>query len=305
MARQEVSRGELTWIHMYEPTREDFEFLQGLHSFDEIVMDYISSPTLHPSLEEFGDNIYFILHFPVIFRTNGHNRAVEVDFLMTKNALITCTYERYEQLEKLFERCQGDEALRSKYFRSHSGYILYLVLEQLYQRMIEDRDYIEKSIDLLEQNIFSAADERLVEDISQVARDILDFRRVFKTQSSVLVLLPQALERMLGKDSIPKFTNIVVTQSRIEQLLDSHKETIDSLLATHTALVDSRTSRIVKVLTVFSAIILPLSLVTGIWGMNQRLLPLRDGDYDFWIVVAIMASIGVALMAIFRWARWI
>ena len=304
MSRAEVSAGNLKWIHIDKPKKEDFVFLQELHPFDPIVMDYVSTPTLHPSLEEFGDNVYFILHFPVIYQTQRHNKTAEVDFLMTKSVLITITYERYERLEKLFASCEEDQALRSRYFRSHSGYILYLILERLYQQMINDRDHIEKSIDALERDLFSSEDEMLVERISEVGRDILDFRRVFKTQSSVLALLPNALERMLGGDSIPKFSNVIVTQARIEQLLDSHKETIDTLLATHRTLADSRTSRILKVLTLFSAIILPLSLVAGIWGMNQRFLPLRDGPNDFWVVIAIMLTIAMALALIFRRAKW-
>ena len=304
MSRAEISIGNIRWVHINQPSADDIAFVRNAHSFDEIVISYISSPTLHPSLEEFGDNVYFILHFPIIYTTDERNKTIEIDFLMTKNTLITFTYEKYERLETLFNRCEQDQALRNTYFRSHSGYILYFILEQLYQAMIRDRDYIEESIDTLEQDVFSTADETLIERISSVARDVLDFRRVFKMQGSVMGLLPQALEKMLGKESIPKFTNIVIAHDRIVQLMDSHKETIDSLQTTNASLVDKKISHIVKTLTIFSAILLPLSLIAGIWGMNHEFIPLRDGPNDFWIVLALMALLTGTLLLIFKRSKW-
>lgn len=225
MARQEISHGGLRWIHVHQPTADDLAFIRSLHSFDEIVMDYVAFPTLHPSLEEFGDNVYFILHFPVIYHTHEHNKIIEIDFLMTKTVMVTVTYEPYERLEELYAQCTQREELMRKYFRSHSGYIMFMILEFLYKHMIEDRDSIEKTIDTLERDIFSTPDEALVERIADVSRDVLDFRRIFDSQGSVVELLPRAMERLFGENSIPKFTSLVVTHGRVRGLLDNHKET--------------------------------------------------------------------------------
>lgn len=305
MPRQEIALGGLRWIHVNQPTAEDLAFVKSLHAFDSIVLDYLASPTLHPSLEEFGDHIFFILHFPIIFRSDHPNRAVEVDFLLTKDLIITFTYGHYQRLETLFEHCQTDAHRQARYFRVHSGYILYMILERLYHLMIRDRDYIEKSINKLERAIFAKADESLVERISNLMRDILDFRRVFSTQDSILTHLPKALRRLYGTSSTPKFTNIMVTHDRIHMLIDNHKETIDSLQTTYRSIIDNRISRIVKVLTIFSAIILPMSLIASIWGMNQRALPLAKGPLDFWIVLSLMALTALTMIAAFKRARWL
>lgn len=305
MPRQEIEAGGLRWVHIHQPTEDDLVFVKNLHPFDEIVLDYLVSPTLHPSLEEFGDHLFFILHFPIIFRSDTPNRAVEVDFLLTKRMLITFTYERYQRLETLFQNCQEEERLRAKYFRTHSGYILFMVLERLYRLMIRDRDYMEKSINKLERAIFRRADERLVERISQLMRDILDFRRVFRTQGNVLMHLPKALRRLFGMSSTPQFTSIIVTHDRIQTLIDNHKDTIDALQTTYRSLVDNRISRIVKVLTIFSAIILPMSLVASLWGMNLQSLPLQDGPYGFLVVLGLMLLVALALIWGFTRARWL
>lgn len=305
MPRQEIAQGGLRWIHINQPTAEDITFIKSLHAFDTIVLDYVSSPTLHPSLEEFGDHIFFILHFPIIFRSEHPNRAIEVDFLLTKNLIITLTYEHYQRLETLFKHGQTDARLQARYFRSHSGYVLYMILERLYHLMIRDRDYIEKSISKLERAIFAKADESLVERISSLMRDILDFRRVFSTQDSILKHLPKALRRLYGTSPGPQFTNILVTHDRLRMLIDNHKETIDALQTTYRSLIDNRISRIVKVLTIFSAIILPMSLIASIWGMNQQFMPLRDGPYDFWIVISLILGIALVMIFALKRARWL
>ena len=84
-----------------------------------------------------------------------------------------------------------------------------------------------------------------------------------------------------------------------------NKETLDSLQATYTALVDNRISRIIKVLTIFSATLLPLSLITGIWGMNHAVIPLRDGINDFWIVLGGMATVAGGMLAVFKFSKWL
>ena len=80
---------------------------------------------------------------------------------------------------------------------------------------------------------------------------------------------------------------------------------MDVLYETQTSLMADHISQIMRVLTIFSAIILPLSLVTSIWGMNHEVMPLRDGPLAFWLVIALMGLVGVGLLFFFRKKRWL
>lgn len=305
MPYREITVEKIRWIHVHQPTPADLAFVRGVHAFDETVLDYLSSPTLHPSLEEFESYIFFILHFPIIYRSHKHNQSIEVDFLFTKEILITLTYERYDRLEALFRRCSRDSEIQAKHFHGNTGFLLYFIVNQLYQRMIKDRDYIEQAIDTLENKIFADPSHTRVEEIANLRRDILDFRRIFGTQGNILELLPRAVQHLLGKPSLGRFANLLVTQNRIQRLIDNHQETIDALQDSYQALVQSRTSRIIQTLTIFSAIMLPLSFVAGLWGMNQEFMPLRDGPYDFWLVLGLMVIVASAMFFIFRRFRWL
>ncbi len=305
MPRQEIETNGLRWVHINKPNDNDLRYLENEHHLDQIVIQAIATPTAHPALEEFSNSIYFVLHFPIIYPTKRHNSSIEIDFVLTSRALITITYQRYSRLEDLWQKCKTDQHIQAQYWRIHSGYILYLVLDRLYQIMIDYEDFIDKELVNLEKEIFSSPRHSLLEKITYVVRDILDFRRIFATQGDVLQLLPPELKRLHGKDTVPRFANLLVTQSRVQRLIDNHKDTVDSLHETYESLIGSRISRIVTVLTLFSGFILPMSLIASIWGMNHQVMPLRDGLYDFWLILGLMFLTGIILFLGFKRARWI
>lgn len=305
MPQQEIVEHNLRWIHLSQPTAADIASIKDLHPFHETVVEYLRAETLHPMLEEFGEYLYFILHVPLIYRSNRANASVEIDFLLTKNLLVTVTYHRCPPLEQLFKQYTADAQQRARHMRNNSGFLVYGILDHLLRALITDHDYIDEAITKLERRIFDHPDDRLVADTANVRRDVLDLRRVFTMQSTVLTLLPAAMRRLLGTSTLPRFTNLVVTHDRIAQLITNHKDTVDALHDTHQALVASRTSQIVRLLTIFSATLLPLSLVASIWGMNHAAMPLRDGRYDFWLVVGLMVVLATGLLVAFRKVRWL
>jgi len=112
-------------------------------------------------------------------------------------------------------------------------------------------------------------------------------------------------EQFYGHSVGPYFADVLSTEERFENLVENQRETIEMLHHTNESLLSSRISNIMAVLTVFSAIVLPLNLIASIWGMNQQIMPLRDGRYDFWIVVGIMAVLLFVLVLFFKKKRWL
>lgn len=303
---RDISANGIQWINISRAEAADLQRLRSEHNFHQIVIDYIASPTLHPILEQFDDYLYFILHFPIIYNNDQENQAVEVDFLVTAKALITITYDDFPQLQDIFEKCIKNEADREKYFHANTGFLLYGLLDQLFVFMLKERDYIANGLMDLEKLVFARRPGvDLVEQIANLRRDILDFRRSFMMQATVCRMLPEAIRQLHGGATVPKFVNVTVTQDRMRQLMDSHKEMIESLHDTYEALVSNRLSQIMKVLTVMSAILMSMSLLAAVWGMNHRWMPLRDGAWDFWLTVGAMAVIGLFMFILFRRKKWL
>ena len=171
--------------------------------------------------------------------------------------------------------------------------------------LIHDLDFIEGEVRRIEDIIFAKQGPDIVEDISHARRDILDFRRILLPSEQVLKQLPEIAKKFYGDEMEPYFADILTAEGKIQHLIENHKETIEALNATHESLLSNKISGIITVLTVFSAVIMPLNLIASIWGMNQRFMPLRDGLYDFWIVMASMGVMLAIFLALFRYKRWI
>lgn len=305
MAKRVFQKNNLTWIHISQPSQQDFDHLSSAFNFHPLVSESIISPTLHPALEEYKDHLFLILHFPIIFREKVANIAMEVDFIVTKNTIITITYQPYKRLEEFFDKIAEDQETQKRFYNHTAGKLVYGIIDWLLNSLIHDVDFLDAEITRIEDEIFEMPSHQIVEDISHARRDVLDFRRIITATQPVLEILPQAAVKFYGEDMDPYFTDLVTTEHRIRHLVENHKETIEALNATHESLLSSRTSSVVGVLTVFSAILLPLNLIASLWGMNYDYLPLASHPYGFWILAGAMVFIAAVLVAIFRHKRWL
>src|SRR3989344_4530001 len=305
MRKEVLEINKAKWIHIKKPSKDDIKFIKSSFLFHRLVMESINQPTLHPAVDEYGDHLFFILHFPVIYRERIANKAAEVDFLVTKNLLITVTYHTYDRLEELFEKLNQDEELRAKFAAHSTGPLVYGLLDWLLGSLIHDLDFIEAEVTRIEDKIFKKQGPEMVEDISHARRDILDFRRILLPSEMVLKTLPDTAKKFYGEAMEPYFADLITVEGKIQHMIENHKETIEALNATHESMLSNRISGIITLLTIFSAIIMPLNLIASIWGMNHAYLPLRDGPYDFWLIIGVMSVFLIAFIFIFRRKNWI
>lgn len=306
MARKECSINGIRWIAVEKPSSDDLSFIAGLFDYHPFIMESIDAPTLHPLVESFSGHLFLILHFPLIERNKEPNHIVEVDCLITKNLLVTITYRPFDRLDAIFKTVQESPVIRRQLARKHTDFLIYHIIDRLFKKQFEDLDYFEKEVTEIENKIFKENERLTVEDISHTRKDIIDFRRPLMPQSAVLHAFIEKATSLYGKKSmVPYWTDLLTSEDRIRNLIDNQKETMDVLYQTNESLLSSKLSRIIAVLTIFSAVILPLNLISSIWGMNQRILPLRDGPDDFWILIGAMAAVAALLLLYFRKKRWL
>lgn len=305
MARRLFEKNGLKWLRVNEPTSEDFEYIKTVFRFHPLVIETITAPTLHPEIAAYRDHLFLILHFPIIFRDQVANAVAEVDFLITKKIIVTLTYRSHPRLEEFFEKISKDSRLQRRFVKEHSGELLYGIIDYLLGSLIHDLDFLEEQVTGIEEEIFENRRPTLVEEISKARRNILDFRRITSPMQTVLNLLPQIGSKFYGKEMEPYFTDLLASESKIRHLIENHKETIEALQETNESLLSNQISQIIKLLTIFSAILLPLNLIASVWGMNQKSLPLSGGAHDFWIIISAMIAVALLLIAFFHGKKWL
>src|SRR5439155_6268154 len=144
----------------------------------------------------------------------------------------------------------------------------------------------------------------VVRDLSNVKQEIISYRKIIKPERSTLRVLEARTQRFLPQDLEVYFDDIVDAAERIWDLLDNYKEVVDGLEDTSESVISHRQNDILRILTVFSVVLLPLTLITGIFGMNVH-FPGFDTAAAFWAIVGFMVATGIGLVAFFRFKRWL
>jgi magnesium transporter len=304
---QKIKIQNLTWIDIVDPDKKDIEYLKQNFNFHPLVINELLTPTLRPKVEHYDHYLYMVLHFPIYHPKEKTSKSMEVDFLITPNILITVRYSKIQPLTEFWKKCEAGE--NKPFIENSSASLLYSMLQELNNFSFRQIDHITQKIDSLEKEIFnnkkSKKEEKLVEDISIIRRDVLDFRRSLKPQHSILESLKLKGVEFFGKSTEPYFNDIIGDGMRVWNLLENHKETIESLQEANDSLISNKTNRIMKVLTLFAVIVFPLTLLAAVFGMNAKHLPIIGMRYDFWIIIGILFVVAIFLLIIFKAKKWL
>jgi magnesium transporter len=220
--------------------------------------------------------------------------------------LVTIPNQPLQPVAYLFDRCRQKEELREQLFSKGSGFLLYRIIDDSFDYCFPMLRKIGNKLDALEDEIFEGRSEDIVRDISNAKQEIINFRKVIRPQRTVLRDLEKLKQRFLAPDMDLEiyFDDIVDAHERIWDMLENYKEVIEGLEDTNESVISHRVNDILRVLTAFSVIVLPLTLIASLWGMNVG-VPGEGDTEDFWAIVGGMAVILVGMLAYFRRRGWL
>ena len=303
----ELSAAGLTWIHLDSPSLEVAQELAERFGWHPLDVEDVLSKRQRPKVDDYTDEGYLfgVLHFPAYDRRVQRLNAVELDFFVGPDYIVTLPGAELKPVSRLFSRCEEDEVFREQLFSKGSGRLLYEVLDDLFDYCFPILDKIGHKLDALEDDVFEGRSDGVVRDISNAKQEIISYRKIISSpERSTLRLLERHVGRFLPEDLEEYFDDIVDAAERIWDLLDNYKEVIEALEDTNESVINHRQNDILRILTVFSVILLPLTLITGFFGMNVH-FPGFGTAWAFWTIFGLMAGALVGMLAFFRLKRWL
>jgi magnesium transporter len=300
----ELAAAGLTWIHLDAPDAFFAGELANRFGWHPLDVEDVLSKRQRPKIDEYGDEGYLfgVLHFPVYDRSIQRLNAAELDFFIGPDYLVTLPTVELLPVTRLFRRCEEDEAFREQLFSKGSGRLLYEVLDDLFDYCFPILDKIGYKLDSLEDDVFEGRSEEVVRDISNVKQEIISYRKIVKPERTTLRVLERYVERFLPEELELYFDDIVDATERIWDILDNYKEVVEALEDTNESVISHRQNDVLRLLTVFSVILLPLTLITGFFGMNVD-FPGFDTAWAFWVISIGMFTTLLGVLAFFRYKR--
>jgi magnesium transporter len=302
----ELSAGGLTWIHLERVDPDTVNELRERFGWHPLDVEDVLSKRQRPKVDDYGDEGYLfgVLHFPAYDKAIQRLNAGELDFFLGPDYLVTIPNVELLPVTRLFARCEADGTLREQLFSKGSGRLLYEVLDDLYDYCFPILDKIGHKLDSIEDDIDELRSEEIVRDISKAKQEIISYRKIVKPQRPALRLLERHIERFLPEELELYFDDLVDASERIWDQLDNFKEVVEALEDTNESVISHRQNDVLRILTVVSVILLPLTLISGIFGMNVR-FPGYMSHEAFWTIVGLMVAVIVGMVAFFRYKRWL
>lgn len=301
---QQIKSGKFTWFDIREPNADDILKIQKKFNLHPLIVEEFSTPTLRPKAAEYDNALFLTIHVPLFDVNLKKTYPGELDIVITEDALITAHDEDIWQLTEFFAELKNDRKKRAEYMENSPATLLRFLIELLLESCFPKLDHISRNLDHIETEIFAGNEKEMVLEISIVKRDILNFRRTLKPQRSVLESLIQRDYKLIGHDLRPYFQDLIGTNIRVWNSLESAKETIESLEDTNNSLLSNKLDMTMKVLTIFSAVMLPMTVYSNILAMSAD-IPFGKSPHAFAIHTSAMFLIAIITFVIFKVKKWI
>jgi len=296
----------VTWIDLEEPNRREIKSLMGDYKIHPLVANELLIPTFRPSVELHKNFIYLILHFPVLRHNkdgrNGEN--IEVDFIIGKDFLITTRYNSFNPFQKVSKTFEIEAVLDDKKNWEHAGYLFCYIIQELYETLINELDYVENLQEEMEKGIFGGNEKQMVREISQVNHSLLDFKQATVYHQEILNSLEEIGSKFFGKDFNYYLRDINNKYRKVSHILDTNIENLKELRGTNDSLLATKQNEIMKIFTILAFVTFPLSLLASIFGMNATFIPVIGMKHDFWYIMGGMVAATGIMFAYFKYKKW-
>ncbi|OGH85275.1 MAG: hypothetical protein A2493_01125 [Candidatus Magasanikbacteria bacterium RIFOXYC12_FULL_33_11] len=299
MSVKQIKQAGLTWTNISNVNEEALKFLKDNFKFHHLDIADIKSESQNPKLDTYKDYLFLVVHFPQWNTKTKKVTSHEIDIFLGQNFLITIQHGKNKEVKNFFYRSMNNRKTRNEWIDKSSGYLLYKILEELFSQSRLMIDALGKQISNIENEIFNdSQDLDLIRELAMHRRNVLNIKRILDPQRFIVASLSNIRKTFLDESLSIYFDDIKDYLDKLWVIVDSYKETIDGLHITVESLINQKTNKVITYLTVISVALLPLTLLSGIYGMNIENLPYAHKPIFVWglfvtILILILGMIGL------------
>ncbi len=306
----------LLWLDMLRPTEEELSLLVDVFHLDAQAIDYSRSFSKRPRVHSYVSHpetagyYYLVMHSPYLetparhrhLHATGHQRPKEIDFFISPRWLLTIHDEPLRAISETLTLAQADTAGA---LAAGTDALLYGLLDRLvdnYERII---DHLDPVLDRLEEAVIDRPTPHVLQQIAQLKRSLLNLRRFMAPEREVIAQLTRGEIPFLSDSVRIGLRDVHDHMVRHVESVELYRDLVMNARDIYLSSISNRLNQIMKTLTMFSVIALPLTVITGFFGMNFEAIPGIHSRQAFWVTVAVMAAGVTMLLTLFYRRGWI
>ena len=298
------------WVDINKPTDEELGLLDDIFGFHplaiEDTMNYLQRPKIE-SYNHIGDAcqqgyFYMVIHGPDLTTFRENLRTKELDIFVSERYLVTIHEESLKSIDDLIPRATLDPRV---VLDPGIDMLLHNILDHLVDNYLPILDYLQDALDELEEEAVTDPQNDLLVRISAKKRDLLTLRRIIGPQREVLAQLTRGEVPFIRPSTRIYLRDVQDHLIRAVETVELYRDLVTGARDIYMSTVSNKLNQIMKTLTVFSVVALPLTVITSFFGMNFEHLWGIHNRTAFWLAVALMVSVSMGLLLWFRRQNWL
>jgi len=303
MAKAIERSGGLLWVDLEgADAAEARPILDGVFHFHHLAVDDCLNPHIDPpKIDDYGQYLFVISQGIRFHARSERLETTELDLFLGPNYVVSFHSHRLAAVDDVRRRATEDGPLASR----GADFLTHALLDGLvdqFQPVVAEMD---QAVDALEEAVLTNPQQRLLHDMLLLKRNSQRLRRTLLPQRDAVNRFARGeFPRLVSEETHMYFRDIYDHVVRVEDMVESLRDLTESVLGTYLSAINNRMNEVMKVLSIAATIILPLTLISGIYGTNFENLPELGWQWGYFGMLAAMAVITLGLIAFFRWRRW-
>ena len=294
------SSGTTLWVDLSAPAEEDLQILTDVFHLHPLSIEDARSSIQFPKAEPYQTYLYVVLHGIDVRKGTQAFATRDVDFFIGSNWLVSVHDGESPSIAHLRDLCDRHDRLLAE---GPVG-LFHRIVDAMVDHYRPAMDALEQRIDHLEEEAFTGQSE-LARRMLALRHELAEMRRILMPQRDVIGRLARREFSAISDEMAYRFRDVYDHVVRLADEAILFQDRVTGILEVNLASISNRLNQVMKVLTVMSTIFLPLTVLSGMWGMNVKLPQFPGGEpAQFWWVAGIMAAVAAAMLAVFRRNRW-
>jgi len=289
------------WVDLSAPTPEEGRILADYFHFHELAIEDALGEILHPKVETYDGYLYLVLH-GIDFKASQHTFGThEVDFFLSERYLVTVHDGFSRSIARLLDVCPKNDFILGE----GTDALLHRIVDSMVDNYSPEVDELEQKIDKIEHRVFDRPTSQDIKVILRLKRDVASLRRVVTPQRDVVGRLARREFPIISEQVGYRFRDVYDHLVRLSEESNLFHDRLTGLLDAQLSFTSNRLNEVMKVLTILSTVFMPMTVLSGMWGMNVKIPTLPGGEAaQFYWVCALMALISGGFLGYFKWRRW-
>lgn len=297
-------QGKTMWYHITNPIQQDIDFLTKEFSLSQETAEELKAPSTRQKVRKELNSLYTVIKFPLYDSKKRTSKPVEIDFLVNSSSIATLCYQKIAPLDEVLKQTETLEGFRNALTNAGSAAIIQTLMLALFTYGMRELSHIDKNIGEATERVYAGKEKEMIRTISLIKRDVLDFRRILKPMEGTLKEMRESYWELFSGSRKTQFENVLGAYHDLFDLIENHKDTIESLETTNQALLASKIGQVSQILAIAAFLLAPFTIIGTMFQINTQFTPIIGMTGDWWIILGIIFAGCIALFLYFKKRGW-